>query len=201
DVACARGPLPLALRELVAARRATARQGDDDDRRRSRGLRNVSYLMLEDGTVFRGESVGAPGTAFGETVFTTAMSGYQEVVTDPSYSGQLVCFTAPMVGNYGVAAHRGESAGPHAAAVLMREARGPEWTRWLAAHGVPALTGVDTRSLVLHLRERGAMRGAVAHGVDAEETLRLVRAQPTMSGAALAGRVSTREPFAFSDGT
>ena len=159
-------------------------------------------LVLEDGTVFAGESVGARGTAFGETVFTTAMSGYQEVVTDPSYAAQLVCFTAPMVGNYGIAAHRGESTAAHASAVLMREARGPEWTDWLCSQGVPALTGIDTRSLVLHLRERGAMRGAVTtNAEDVEMTLRAVRGQPTMSGAALAARVSTREPYAFSDGT
>ena len=89
------------------------------------------YLALEDGTVFRGESVGAEGAAFGEAVFTTAMTGYQETVTDPSFAEQLVCFTAPMVGNYGVAAGRAESTGAHAKAVLMREARGPEWTAWL----------------------------------------------------------------------
>ena len=72
------------------------------------------FLVLEDETVFRGESVGAPGFAFGEAVFTTAMTGYQEVVTDPSFCGQIVCFTAPMVGNYGVAEHRSESSRPHA---------------------------------------------------------------------------------------
>ena len=88
----------------------------------------MSFLILEDGSVFRGRSVGAEGLAFGEAVFTTAMSGYQEIVTDPSYSEQLVCFTAPMVGNYGVAGKRSESAGAHARAVVMREARGPQWT-------------------------------------------------------------------------
>ena len=85
----------------------------------------TGFLVLEDGTVFAGESVGARSKALGEAVFTTGMSGYQEVVTDPSFSGQLVCFTAPMVGNYGVADHRSESDAPHARGVLMREARGP----------------------------------------------------------------------------
>ena len=119
-------------------------------------------LVLEDGEVFAGESVGARGFAFGEAVFTTSMSGYQEVATDPSFEGQLVCFTAPMVGNYGVADARDRSRSrTHAKGVLMREARGPQWTDWLHEHGVVALTGVDTRSLVLHLRERGAMRAAV----------------------------------------
>ena len=95
----------------------------------------MTYLILEDGTVFEGESVGASGVAFGEAVFTTAMTGYQEVVTDPSYAGQIVAFTAPMVGNYGVADERGESSAPHASGVLMREARGPEWTDWLHRFG------------------------------------------------------------------
>ena len=158
------------------------------------------FLVLEDGTVFGGESVAAPGSAFGEAVFTTAMTGYQEVVTDPSYCGQIVCFTAPMVGNYGVSDGWGESKRPHACAVLMREARGPEWTDWLHEHGVPALTGIDTRSLVLHLRERGAMRAAVVtEGDDVEEALRAVIEQPSMTGAALAGRVSTREPYVYGD--
>ena len=156
----------------------------------------TGLIVLEDETVFHGESVGAPGHAFGEAVFTTAMTGYQEVVTDPSYCGQLICFTAPMVGNYGVADARAESSRPHARAVVMREARGPEWTDWLYDRCVPALTAVDTRSLVLHLRDRGAMRGAVVCGAeDVAEALAAVRAQPSMSGAALAGRVSTGEPY------
>jgi carbamoyl-phosphate synthase small subunit len=161
----------------------------------------TGFLVLEDGEIFPGESVGAAGFAFGEAVFTTAMTGYQEIVTDPSYCGQLVCFTAPMVGNYGVAETRGESAGPRARGVLMREARGPEWTDWLHAWGIPALTGIDTRSLVLHLRERGAMRSAlVTQGDDVDEALTAVRAQPMMAGAALAAEVSTHEPYVWSDG-
>jgi carbamoyl-phosphate synthase small subunit len=156
----------------------------------------TGFLVLEDETVFRGESVGAAGYAFGEAVFTTAMTGYQEVVTDPSFCGQIVCFTAPMVGNYGVAEHRSESARPHATAVVMREARGPDWTDWLHDRCIPALTGLDTRALVLHLRERGAMRGAVVTGAgDVGEALDAVRAQPSMTGAALAERVSTRAPY------
>jgi carbamoyl-phosphate synthase small subunit len=152
------------------------------------------HLLLEDGEAFAGESVGAPVGAVGEAVFTTVMTGYQEVVTDPSYSGQIVCFTAPMVGNYGVRETRNEAVRPHAAGVVMREARGPEWTDWLAAHGIPALTGVDTRSLVLHLRDRGAMRAGI--GVSAGE----VAASPSMSGASLAGRVSTAEPYEVGEG-
>jgi carbamoyl-phosphate synthase small subunit len=154
-------------------------------------------LILEDGEVFAGRSVGAEGVAFGEAVFATAMTGYQELVTDPSYAEQILCFTAPMIGNYGVAERRHESRRIHVRGVVMREARGPEWTRWLAQHGVVALTGVDTRSLVLHLRETGSLRAAIAtREVDVEE----VRAQPSMSGRSLAADVSAREPYRFCDG-
>jgi carbamoyl-phosphate synthase small subunit len=144
--------------------------------------------------------VGAPGFAFGEAVFTTAMTGYQEVVTDPSYAEQLVAFTAPMVGNYGVAPQRSESARPHARGVLMREARGPAWTDWLAERNLPALSGIDTRSLVLRLREGGAMRAALVAGeASVAETLRAVRVQPAMAGRALAPYVSTPGPYAYSE--
>jgi carbamoyl-phosphate synthase small subunit len=160
----------------------------------------TGFLALEDGTVFRGESVGAEGFARGEAVFTTSMTGYQEVVTDPSYAEQLVCFTAPMVGNYGVHPGRCESRRPHARAVVMREARGPAWTDWLHAHGIVALSGIDTRSLVVHLREAGAMRAiAVAGEASLEEALAVVREQPPMAGRALAAQVSTREPYVYSD--
>jgi carbamoyl-phosphate synthase small subunit len=154
------------------------------------------FLLLEDSTVFQGRSVGANGIAVGEAVFTTAMSGYQEVVTDPSFSEQLVCFTAPMVGNYGTAAHRSESSRSHARAVLMRRAGGEEWTRWLAQQGVVALEEIDTRSLVLHLRDRGAMRGAAVSGeASADELLgRILSAEP-MAGRALVAGVSTRKPY------
>jgi carbamoyl-phosphate synthase small subunit len=159
-----------------------------------------AFLALEDGTIFRGESVGAAGAAFGEAVFTTAMTGYQETVTDPSFAEQLICFTAPMVGNYGVAAGRAESTGAHAKAVLMREARGPEWTSWLQEHEIVALTGIDTRSLVLRLRDGGAMRAvAVAGELDEADALDAVRARPTMEGAALVAQVSTPEPYVYSD--
>ncbi|MBA2461358.1 MAG: carbamoyl phosphate synthase small subunit, partial [Actinobacteria bacterium] len=161
----------------------------------------TAFLVLEDGTIFRGESVGADGVAFGEAVFTTAMTGYQETVTDPSFAEQLVCFTAPMVGNYGVAESRGESDAVHAKAVLMREARGPEWTGWLADRGIVGITGIDTRSLVLRLREGGAMRAAAVAVADVteEQALEMVRALPQMAGSALVAQVSTREPYVLSN--
>jgi carbamoyl-phosphate synthase small subunit len=157
-----------------------------------------AVLVLEDGTVFEGEPVGAAGVAFGEAVFTTAMSGYQEIATDPSFEGQIVAFTVPMVGNYGVDDARSESSRVHARALVMREARGPEWTDWLRANGIVALTGVDTRSLVLHLREAGAMRAAASSGgPSVDELLTAIRAQPEMAGAALVAGVSTTEPYTY----
>jgi carbamoyl-phosphate synthase small subunit len=159
----------------------------------------IASLVLEDGAVFAGESVGAEGFSFGEAVFTTAMSGYQEVATDPSFEGQIVCFSAPMVGNYGIDEARSESRRVHARAVVMRAARGPHWTDWLHEHGIVGLTGIDTRSLVLHLREQGAMRAAAVTGeIAVDEVVAAVRAQPLMAGAALVAGVSTPEPYTFS---
>src|SRR5206468_296314 len=158
----------------------------------------MSYLALADGSVWHGESVGADGYALGEAVFTTGMSGYQEAVTDPSFADQLICFTAPMVGNYGVAETRSESGRAQARAVLMREARGPEWTEWLREHGVVALTGIDTRSLVLHLRTRGAMQACVVAGEGSvEDAVAAASSQPDMAGRALVGAVSTERTYAF----
>jgi carbamoyl-phosphate synthase small subunit len=160
------------------------------------------YVVLEDGTVFRGRSVGAPGVAFGEAVFTTAMSGYQETVTDPSYASQIICFTAPMVGNYGVADDRGESDRPHANAALMRKLGGREWGEWLRKHDLVGLEDVDTRSLVLRVREGGAMRAATVADeteLPVEEALERVRAQPLMEGQALVESVSTKTPYVYTD--
>ncbi len=162
----------------------------------------AGYLLLEDGTVFRGRSVGADGAAFGEAVFTTAMTGYQETVTDPSYAEQLVCFTAPMLGNYGVADNRNESDRPHARAVLMRQLGGTEWAEWLTSHGLVALEEIDTRELVLCLRDGGAMRAvAVANEeqLSVADALEAVREQPLMEGQALVAQVSAREPYVFAE--
>jgi carbamoyl-phosphate synthase small subunit len=160
----------------------------------------TGFLALEDGMVFRGESVAAEGFAVGEAVFTTAMTGYQEVVTDPSFAEQLVCFTSPMVGNYGVAEGRSESSRPHARAVLMREARGPAWTDWLHERGVVALSGIDTRSLVLRLREAGSLRGVVVSGPGSvEQAVAVARGQEPMDGRALAATVSARASYVYSE--
>ena len=128
-----------------------------------------AYLLLEDGTRFDGESVGAPVTGLGEVVFNTAMSGYQEAVTDPSYRGQIIVFTYPLIGNYGVSEWAMESDAVHARGVIMREgvdredAPGAEggWLTWLADCGVPGISGIDTRALVRHIRDKGSMRGGI----------------------------------------
>jgi len=160
----------------------------------------TGFLALEDGSVFRGESVGAYGFAAGEAVFTTGMSGYQEAVTDPSFAEQIVCFTAPMIGNYGVAETRSESRTVHAKAVVMREARGPAWTDWLHECGIVALTGVDTRSLVLAIREHGSMRAvAVAGPASVDEAVETARALPEMNGRALVAGVSAKQPYIYTE--
>ena len=153
----------------------------------------TAFLALEDGTVFRGQSVGAEGVSFGEAVFATAMTGYQEVVTDPSYAEQILCFTAPMVGNYGVCKSRSESAGPHVKGVVMREAQGPAWTDWLRENGIVAVDGIDTRSLVLHLRDRGAMWAAIGTGDE------IPAVEGAMEGQALVAQVSTPEPYVYAE--
>ncbi len=128
-----------------------------------------AYVLLEDGTRFDGQSCGADTHAVGEIVFTTSMSGYQEAMSDPSYAGQLITFTFPMVGNYGVSSEATESDRVNARAAIMRagvdseDAPGAEqgWLSWLADCGIPAIDGVDTRALVRHIRDQGAMRGGV----------------------------------------
>ena len=162
----------------------------------------TGFLALEDGTVFRGESVGAEGFAFGEAVFTTAMTGYQETVTDPSYEEQIVCFTAAMVGNYGVDPARDESSRPHAKAVLMRRCGGQAWAAWLGERAIVALDEIDTRAVVLRLRADGAMRAvAVADErvLPVDSALEQVRAQPRMEGQGLVAQVAPSEAYVHAE--
>ena len=162
-----------------------------------------AYVLLEDGSRFDGEAVGAPVPAAGEVVFNTAMSGYQEAVTDPSYRGQILAFTYPLVGNYGVSAQAQESDSVHVRAVVMREGIDREdapaaeggWLTWLADCGVPGIVGVDTRALVRHIRDKGAMRGGVfAASLAEDEAMDRVRAEPPMDGRDLACEVTPAEP-------
>jgi carbamoyl-phosphate synthase small subunit len=162
-----------------------------------------AFILLEDGTRFDGEAAGAPGQITGEVVFNTAMSGYQESVTDPSYRGQIIVFTYPHVGNYGVSAQAMESDAIHARGVVMRDAIDREdapaaeggWLTWLADCGVPAITGVDTRALVRHIRDKGAMRGGIFPGDTADaDAHAAIDAEPSMSGRDLACEVTPSEP-------
>src|SRR3954449_7298851 len=124
-----------------------------------------AFLVLEDGAVYRGRPYAAHGIAVGELVFTTSMTGYQEGVTDPSFAEQLVTFTQPMIGNYGVEPHASESDRPHALAVIVREGRNAApggrtgFSDWLAEHGVVGLQGIDTRAITRRLRDGDRRRG------------------------------------------
>ncbi|HET9636169.1 MAG TPA: glutamine-hydrolyzing carbamoyl-phosphate synthase small subunit [Gemmatimonadaceae bacterium] len=169
------------------------------------------FLLLEDGTLFRGRI--APGTggllpAVAEVVFTTNMTGYQEVFTDPSYRGQIVVMTAPQIGNYGINAEDPESGAPQVAGVVVRELSGTysNWRasggldEWLAAAQVPIIQDVDTRRLTRHLRSVGVMRGVIGAGVEPDEAARAaLEACPSMMGLDLASRVSTKEPYTWGD--
>ncbi len=162
----------------------------------------TAYVLLEDGARFDGLACGADAHAVGEIVFTTSMSGYQEAMTDPSYAGQLIAFTYPQIGNYGVSAEAMESDRVHARAAIMRaavdhlEAPGAEtgWLSWLADRGVPAITDLDTRALVRHIRDQGAMRGGVFPArIKQEHARELIAAEPQMSGRDLARDVTPPE--------
>ena len=163
-----------------------------------------ALLVLEDGRTFRGDSYGAAGETFGEAVFATGMTGYQETLTDPSYHGQVVTQTAPHIGNTGVNAEDPESRRIWVAGYVVRDpsriasswrARGSLEDE-LAAQGVVGISGIDTRALTRHLRERGAMRCAVSTvETDADTLLSRVLASPQMHGAELASAVSTSEPY------
>src|SRR5918912_1361817 len=120
-------------------------------------VKSMQHLVLEDGTVFPGVGVGAPGLAAGEACFTTSMTGYEEAVTDPSYVAQVLCFAYPLIGTYGVDESRMESERVQCEGVVMRDVR-PEFAAWLRKRGVVALTGVDTRTLVRKIRDGGVLR-------------------------------------------
>jgi carbamoyl-phosphate synthase small subunit len=162
----------------------------------------AGYILLEDGTRLDGEMLAAESEITGEVVFNTSMTGYQESVTDPSYAGQIITFTYPLIGNYGVSSAAMESDRVQARGVIMREGKNSEdaasaeggWLDWLRDCGVAAIGGVDTRALVRHIRDRGAMRGGIFHGGLSEaEARRAVEAEPPMDGADLAREVTPTE--------
>lgn len=166
-------------------------------------------LALEDGTVYTGRSFGAPGQTFGEVVFNTSMTGYQEVLTDPSYKGQIVTMTYPLIGNYGVNPEDTESRRPQVEGFIVRElARTPSNFRshgtlqaYLAAHGVLGLEGIDTRALVRRLRVRGAMTGVLSTTeLDDAALVRKARSSPSIVGRDLVREVVPEQPFGWNEG-
>ena len=163
-----------------------------------------AYLVLADGTVLTGVGFGHRGTTIGEVVFNTGMTGYQEVLTDPSYAGQLVSFTYPELGNTGVNADDQEADRPHARGVIARQlAPVPSNWRceqslesWMQTHQLVGISGLDTRALVRHLREVGAMNGVISSdGQTPAQLAELLKQAPSMQGLNLADRVTTREPY------
>ncbi|MBN9689476.1 MAG: glutamine-hydrolyzing carbamoyl-phosphate synthase small subunit [Verrucomicrobia bacterium] len=165
-----------------------------------------AILALEDGTVFEGKAFGARTTAPGEVCFNTSMTGYQEILTDPSYKGQIVTMTYPLIGNYGVNDQDIESWAPHAAGFVIRELS-PVVSNWradyslsdyLERHGIPGIEGVDTRALTKKLRVRGAMTGCLSTaGLTADEALAKAREWGGMEGRDLVSAVTHREAFAW----
>jgi carbamoyl-phosphate synthase small subunit len=169
----------------------------------------TAYVLLEDGARFEGRACAADAPAVGEIVFTTAMSGYQEAMTDPSYAGQLITFTYPQIGNYGVADEAMESDRVHARAAIMRAGvdradaagRTQGWLSWLDSQGVAAITELDTRALVRHIRDEGAMRGGVFPATLPERQARqLIAAEPSMAGRDLVGEVTPERMTMAGDG-
>ena len=168
-----------------------------------------AVLALEDGTIFEGTSFGAPTSRSGEVVFNTAITGYQEIFTDPSYCGQIVVLTNPQIGNYGANQADCEARGPFIEGLVVREIS-PVVSNWrsedraehfLAQSGIPVIAEVDTRRLVRLLRDRGAMRGIIATGVhDPDKLVEDARSAPTMTGRNLVSVVSTPETYAWTRG-
>src|SRR5438874_3466272 len=163
-----------------------------------------ALLALEDGRTFRGRAWGAAGEVCGEMVFNTSMTGYQEVLTDPSYAGQIVCMTYPLIGNYGVNERDAESSRPWVEGFVVREASriASSWRAeetlddYLKRWNIPAIDHVDTRALVRHIRDRGAMRACLSSiDVDEASLIAKARASAPMENRELASVVTTKQPY------
>src|SRR5919198_3211977 len=169
-----------------------------------------ALLALEDGTTWPGTALGAIGERTGEVIFNTAMTGYQEVLSDPSYYGQIVVMTAPHIGNTGVNIEDEESARPWLSGFVVRAAS-PRVSNWRATasldeylrdHGVVGITGVDTRALVRHIREAGALRGVISSSTpDPQRLIDAARAAPSMEGLDLVPYVTCAEPYHWTEGS
>ena len=177
--------------------------------RKSIPPKNAAKIALEDGTVLTGWSVGAPGETAGELCFNTSMTGYQEILTDPSYFGQLIIMTYPHIGNYGTHDEDMEARVPMAAGLVTRAfcdrysnlMRDKSLDDWMSRHDFSGISGVDTRRLVLHIREHGVMN-AVVSSIDLEDDSLVAKAKahPSMAGLELASRVTCEAPFDFTEG-
>ncbi|MET0129516.1 MAG: glutamine-hydrolyzing carbamoyl-phosphate synthase small subunit [Stenotrophomonas chelatiphaga] len=173
-------------------------------------MTQAAILVLEDGTVFEGESVGAPGLSVGEVVFNTAMTGYQEVLTDPSYARQMVTLTYPHIGNTGMTDQDNEASKVWSAGLIVRDVprRPSSWRSqvslqdWLLQRGVVAISGIDTRKLTRILREKGAQNGALmaGEGISVEKALEAARSFPGLKGMDLAKVVSTETTYQWNEG-
>ena len=171
-------------------------------------MTTAAFVVLEDGTVYRGESFGAPVTVYGEVVFTTAMTGYQEMLTDPSFAGQIVVPTYPLQGNYGINAGDVESRRIQAAGYIVRgHSLTPSHAlsditlhEYLLSEGIPGVSGIDTRALTRRLRVSGVMMGAVAVDASPEEALAQLRHGPRYETTDFVGRVSTDALYRWEDG-
>src|SRR5215207_1053663 len=169
-----------------------------------------ALLALEDGRYFEGKSFGATATRTGEICFNTSMTGYQEVLTDPSYRGQIVAMTYPLIGNYGINVLDVESAEPHVRGFVIEElCEVPSNWRstqsldaYLKEWKIPGIQGIDTRALTKHLRTRGAMRAVITGEVSSiEEAVKLARESPPMEGSDFVKEVSTVEPYRWDEGS
>jgi carbamoyl-phosphate synthase small subunit len=168
-----------------------------------------ALLVLRDGRVFRGEALGARGEAWGEVIFNTAMSGYQEIITDPSYCGQIVAMTYPLIGNYGINTEDIESRRPWVSGFIVKEASAvsSSWRAevsldaYLQTHGIVGLQGIDTRALTRHLRDQGSQDGIIASGDLDEARLReKARSLPGLVGRDLVREVTSEVPFTWKEG-
>ena len=165
-----------------------------------------AILALEDGRIFRGRSWAADGESTGEMVFNTSMTGYQEVLTDPSYAGQIVCMTYPLIGNYGVNSQDPESSRPWVEGFVVREAArmASSWRSeesldaYLKRWNILAIDHIDTRALVRHIRDKGAMRACLSSvDTNADSVIEKARSSPPMENRELASVVTTKQPYEF----
>ena len=174
----------------------------------SKTKRARAHLVLADGTAFAGEAIGAEGSTIGEAVFTTGMTGYQEVLTDPSYRGQIVAMTAPEIGNTGTTLEDDEAERPHVAGFVVHElsSRASNWRSeldldgYLRRHGIVAIAGIDVRMLTRHLRDHGAQQAAIGTG-PLEALAAAAREAPSMAGQDLTGPVTTKVKYTWTEGS